>query len=265
MITNERQQRITQREAKRFEAAIAQAQQEGPSNDIHPRLHQALIDGLRSQLKDLRAELREYEALRAGEVKRRVFASLLDLPTALIEARIVRHLTHKELGKRLGVAEQQVQRYEKTRYAGVSLERLQEVVDALEINLRKTIDYGVPREKESAHVGAVAAGSTARSRVSSGRSPGRSSRHTKGGERVASRKTGKTASSAAGKTLASKSASKAAKRAAASDLAQVRNQKATSRKAASAAAGKTLASKSASKTAKKAAASDLSQRARKKR
>jgi DNA-binding XRE family transcriptional regulator len=241
MITNERQHRISKAEIRRFEQAIAQAEAEEPSEDVHPRLHEAMIEGLRSQLDELLADVSEYEALREGKIRRRELTSLLELPSALIEGRIARHLTQRDLGRKLGVPEQQIQRYEKTRYAGASLERLQQVADAVGLTLKKTIEYDVAND----------------------RGGGRRSR--KGGIRtMAGRKTGKSAASAAGKTLGSKSASKTAKRAAASDLAQVRNQKVTGKQAASA-AGKTLASKSASKTAKRAAASDLSQAARKKK
>ncbi len=42
----------------------------------------------------------------------------------------------KELAVRLGLKEQQVQRYESTRYTGVSLERAQAIVDALGVRIR---------------------------------------------------------------------------------------------------------------------------------
>ena len=58
MITNERQHRITKAEIKRFEHALARAEEEAPAAGVHPRLHQAMIDGLASQLDDLREELR---------------------------------------------------------------------------------------------------------------------------------------------------------------------------------------------------------------
>jgi transcriptional regulator with XRE-family HTH domain len=280
MITNERQYRVTKAEINRFEDAIDRFQHEEPLADVHPRLHDAMIDGLRSQVDDLHDQLREYEALREGKIKKRVFKSLLDLPIALIEGRIVRRLTQKELGKRLGLPEQQVQRYEGTRYAGVSLDRLQEVADAVGITLKKTIEYDSrePAQRRTGTVEAarrrsqrgrrVAATGSSLSRASATGGKAKASKTSSGtpteGGKVANKRTGKAAASAAGKTLASKSAGKTAKRAAASDLAQVRNQKVTG-KAAASAAGKTLASKSASKTAKKAAASDLSQAARKKR
>ena len=262
MITNDRQHRITNSQAKRFEAAISRAEQDGPAPDVDARLHSAMIDGMRSQLEDLRNELSEYDALRAGEVKGRVFHSLLQIPQALIEGRIARRFTQKVLGDKLGVPEQQIQRYERTRYSGVGLERLQQIADVLEIRVEKTVEYHVAESRARAVGGRT-------SRHSAARSARRKSTvtpiTTKGSSTMAgSRKTGKAAASAAGKTLTSKTASTAAKKAAASDLAQVGNRKVTGKKAASS-AGKTLASKGASKTAKKAAASDLSQTAKKKR
>jgi transcriptional regulator with XRE-family HTH domain len=165
MITNERQYRITRAEARRFEDTIAQAGDQRQSTDVHPRLQKAMVDGMRSQFDELRQEIDEYEALRGGKIRRRVLTSLLDLPDALIEARIVRGLTQKELGKKLDVAEQQIQRYESTRYAGVSLERLQEVADAVGIKLKKTIEYSVPSAKAVSKSREKVASASARSRT----------------------------------------------------------------------------------------------------
>lgn len=261
MITNDRQHRITNSQAKRFEAAISRAEQDGPAPDIDARLHAAMIDGMRSQLEDLRNELGEYNALRAGDVKGRVFHSLLEIPQALIEGRIARRFTQKALGDKLGVPEQQIQRYERTGYSGVGLERLQQIADVLEIRVEKTVKYHVAESRSRADGNRTSSQSATRP----ARRKGTVTPITKGSASMASsRKTGKAAASAAGKTLTSKTASTAAKKAAASDLAQVGNRKVTGKKAASS-AGKTLASKSASKTAKKAAASDLSQAGRKKR
>ena len=65
--------------------------------------------------------------------------SIVDLAPALIKARIVRNWTHKELGERLALPEQQIQRYEATLYKGVAMERVQEVADALELRVREVI------------------------------------------------------------------------------------------------------------------------------
>jgi hypothetical protein len=143
MITNDRQRRITAAQIRRFEQAAERAQATGPTDDLDPRLHKAMIAGLESQLDDLRTELSEYEALRQGKVKSRVLHSLLELPDALIEGRITLGLTQKQLAQKIGVPEQQIQRYEQTRYSGASLERLQEAADAVKLVIHKKIEYPI--------------------------------------------------------------------------------------------------------------------------
>jgi len=144
VITNERQYRIAQAEAKKFEQAIAAARSGKPGKDVHPRVHEAMIASLESELAVLRGQLDQYEALKAGRVKGRQVQSLRELPVLLIEGRIAAGLTQRELGERLGLAEQQIQRYEATMYAGASLERLQEVADALELEIKEHVTYSVP-------------------------------------------------------------------------------------------------------------------------
>jgi transcriptional regulator with XRE-family HTH domain len=162
MITNDRQRRITAAQIRRFEQAAERAQASGPTDDLDPRLHKAMIAGIESQLDDLRTELEEYEALRQGKVKSRVFHSLLELPDALIEGRITLGLTQKQLAQKIGVPEQQIQRYEQTRYSGASLERLQEAADAVKLVMQKKIEYPIAA-KASAKGGAAkrSAGATA--------------------------------------------------------------------------------------------------------
>lgn len=140
MITNERQLAITRAELRRFEEAT-EAQQEAPVEDVDPLLGQAMVDGLRGQADTLREEIERYEALRGGGVGGRELASLRELPSALIEARIAAGLTQKALGEKLEVKEQQIQRWEANRYSGVGVERLQEVADALGMEVTETVSY----------------------------------------------------------------------------------------------------------------------------
>lgn len=144
MITNERQYRITKSEARKFEQAIAAARGREPSANVDPRIHQAMIESLESELVVLRDQLERYESLKAGKVKSRKARSLRELPIVLIEGRIAAGFTQRELAKRLGVPEQQVQRYEATLYAGVSLQRLQEVADTLGLEIEEHARYAVP-------------------------------------------------------------------------------------------------------------------------
>ena len=136
MIKNQRQYRITKAQADRFARTITQAA-EAPKPTIHPKLRKAEQEGLRSQLDDLRRELREYESLRSG--KRRVIAleSIEELPRTLIQARIAAGFSQEELAAKLGLKPQQIQRYEATNYQSASLERVNEIVRVLGIKLRQ--------------------------------------------------------------------------------------------------------------------------------
>lgn len=141
MITNERQYRITKAQLKRFDDDLATHDARTPSADVDPRLHQAMRDALASEADELRTQVEHYEQLRDGTITGRQLDSLRDLPTALIEARIAANLTQRALADRLGVAEQQVQRWEATAYAGVGLERLQDVADALHTRISENVTY----------------------------------------------------------------------------------------------------------------------------
>jgi HTH-type transcriptional regulator/antitoxin HigA len=143
VITNERQYRIAKSEARKFAEAIAVAREHGAEPEVQRRIHQAMIESLESELAVLREQLKRYEALKAGKVKSRRGRSLRDLPIVLIEGRIAAGLTQLALAKRLDLPEQQVQRYEATLYAGVSLERLHEVAEALGIEIEEHARYAV--------------------------------------------------------------------------------------------------------------------------
>lgn len=153
MITNEHQYRMTKAAARRFEQALAT--EDGPGTEqIAPRIKQAIREGLQSHLDDLREELAAYEALRAGQVGVVSVASLDELPQALIQARIAAGLTQKQLAERLNLKEQQVQQYEATQYTGASFRRVQEVAAALEIQLASPLHLQVgarPAETSTAH------------------------------------------------------------------------------------------------------------------
>ena len=100
-----------------------------------------MIEANESQREELRDELERYDDLRSGRVAQRTLNSLRELPIALIEARIA---AQRELAKRLGVPEQQVQRWEANSYSGVAIERLQQIADALQLQVLETVTYALP-------------------------------------------------------------------------------------------------------------------------
>jgi HTH-type transcriptional regulator / antitoxin HipB len=57
----------------------------------------------------------------------------------MIRARIAVGMTQKELAEKIGVQEQQIQRYEANNYRAVGFDRLQEVMFALDITIGTAI------------------------------------------------------------------------------------------------------------------------------
>ncbi len=137
MIRNEREYRITQAQAAEFERSLAALASR--ESDLHPALRQAQVNAVRSQLEDLRGELAEYDSLAKGNYRVLELSSLDDLPNALIKARIAAGLTQKELARRLGVPEQQVQRDEANEYSSTSFARLKKVASALKLGIREEV------------------------------------------------------------------------------------------------------------------------------
>ena len=136
MIKNERQYKITKAQAVRFSNALESLRQR-PRNDdsLHPVIAKAQEDALRSQLADLESDLSEYEAIKSGEFQLDSLKVVADLPSILIKARIAQGLSQKELAERIGLKEQQIQRYEATDYASANLARIMEVASAFGVDI----------------------------------------------------------------------------------------------------------------------------------
>lgn len=139
MITNERQYKITRSEADRFRKAIGELTKGPERANIHPRLLQAEREAMESQLDDLQAELREYDRLKSTDLSVISINSFDGLADGLIKARIASGLSQKALAERLGLKEQQIQRYEAERYGSASYQRLREIADALGVRIKNDI------------------------------------------------------------------------------------------------------------------------------
>ncbi len=142
MIKSEREHAVTVALMQRFEWSVDQLEHSpSPSDPIDPMMRQIQLAALRCQLDDLRAEAAEYEALRAGTKRRKVVEVFEDVSDTLISGRIAAGLTQRQLAERLGLKEQQIQRYEATRYRSASLARVQQVVSALGLTFRADVRF----------------------------------------------------------------------------------------------------------------------------
>lgn len=132
MIKNERQFKVTRAQLDRFRAALEDLEAQPETHPIRRRLE---LDTARSQIAELQHQLDEYTGVRDGTVPVGAPADLAELPRYLIRQRIAAGLTQRDLGERLGLKEQQIQRYEAEDWAGASLRRLIDAADAVGLHL----------------------------------------------------------------------------------------------------------------------------------
>jgi len=157
MITNERQYKITKAQAEKFKDALGQFSEiDLARQGIDPVIIAAQRSSLEQQLADLQADLTRYEKLRSGKLRQLPVADIAELGAKLIEARIVQGLSQRDLAERLGMKEQQVQRYEQDRYLTANLTRCAEIAEALDVDLHahfavrqpSLFDRLVPQQQE---------------------------------------------------------------------------------------------------------------------
>jgi HTH-type transcriptional regulator / antitoxin HipB len=137
MIQNERQYRITQTKLKEFERDLAAIDPQDPN--LHPRQIIGWANSYNLTIRQLKQEIAEYEQLKSGNILTFVLGSLDDLPTTLIKARIAAGMTQKELADKIGLQEQQIQRYEASHYSSASFDRLRAIANALKIEITQAV------------------------------------------------------------------------------------------------------------------------------
>ena len=135
MIRTEKQLKVTKQRVAEFEQCLIELEEKKSSMD--PLAYELEEGGLLGMIETLRNEIQEYEMLTSNDCKSLVFEpfEISDLPDMLIKARLVRKISQGELGKRIGVDAQAIQRYEANGYDGVGFERLLEIQYALELDI----------------------------------------------------------------------------------------------------------------------------------
>jgi len=134
MITNDVQYRTAKAQVDRLERLLAELSErpiDSEDGELRRNLESRTVEG---QMNELRTQLLEYDALREGRAPVGELSSLDELPQLLVRARIAAGLSQRLLAERLGLKEQQIQRYESTDYASASLARLRQVAAAVGLN-----------------------------------------------------------------------------------------------------------------------------------
>lgn len=148
MIKNNKQLALTKKRIQEFSEAIEKLNRE--ESKFSPLLAKAQIDALMCQRDELVEQAEEYELLLSGELAIFDVNSISDLPKALIMSRISMGLTQKNLAERLGMKEQQIQRYENTEYSSASFSTLVSIVDALDLKI--TEDVFLPKDSREKNI-----------------------------------------------------------------------------------------------------------------
>jgi HTH-type transcriptional regulator / antitoxin HipB len=137
MIQNEHQYKVTQTKLRELTQSLVDLDLN--PDHLSPRLLEAERQGVRVLIDRLNGEIVEYDNLKQHRTPIQV-GSIDELAIGLIKARIAAGITQKELAAKIGVQEQQIQRYEADRYASASLARLTQIAHALEIIFDRPVE-----------------------------------------------------------------------------------------------------------------------------
>jgi HTH-type transcriptional regulator/antitoxin HigA len=136
MIKNKKQYKRTKDLVIQFQNALKQLEEEEKEALIEDREdYEYTYNSYRYQCDELKETVLEYENLVKQKTKILRNKSIEDLYKILIQARIARAWSQSDLAKELDLSPQQIQRYESTNYEGVSLWRVLDILDALELKV----------------------------------------------------------------------------------------------------------------------------------
>ncbi len=139
---------LNDREAREARNAIAEISHALTSEEQFKKLASGLplsvLSGykrtLTTQKENLEAILGSYERAKAGDYADFIKNAGSDVGAVLIIARIVKNFSQKDLARRVGLKEQQIQRYESDRYRSITLAGLRRIAQALGVQLRAGLD-----------------------------------------------------------------------------------------------------------------------------
>jgi HTH-type transcriptional regulator / antitoxin HigA len=136
MILNEREAREARATAFDIAKLLSSKQAFEP---IIAGLPLQVVNGFRkavkSQKDEIEALVEAYEAAKSGDFQGLKRRAGNNPGLSLVVARIARNLTQKELARKLGLKEQQIQRYEADRYSSISLANFRRIAKMLGVEL----------------------------------------------------------------------------------------------------------------------------------
>ena len=150
MIKNDRQYQVCKTQVGIFKDALDKIPDIEGKEKVLPSLKEAQKQALESQRDEMKADIKEYELLRNGKVKRFAVEHLDELPNTLIRARVAAGLNLKDLAAMLSLEERDVQEWEANDYIGLSIPTLKALVKILNISVNDklfVVDSGLTAKK----------------------------------------------------------------------------------------------------------------------
>jgi HTH-type transcriptional regulator/antitoxin HipB len=145
MIKNEKQYKITKKKLQEIRELNMRMNSQGRQISVKDQL--ILASSLHMQ-EEMENEIAAYEELTNSSplLEER---SIEDLPNLLIEYKIHSGLTQKEFSKKIGMKEQQLQRYEAENFKSISFKNLLKIFHA--IGLKITVRGDLRQHPEGTH------------------------------------------------------------------------------------------------------------------
>ena len=138
MIRNEHEYREAVRRIGDEAQRLQQQEKKLVEMGLGPEEIKRAMDPMRSFHQQLSEEVESYERLKRGEFDE--LQNFHGVGQLLVALRIAEGLSQRELADRLGVHESQVSRDERNEYHGVTVERVQRVLDALGVEVRTIVE-----------------------------------------------------------------------------------------------------------------------------
>lgn len=148
MIRNESEYQEAVKRVEAEAARLKEHQEELVKMNLKKSEIKRAMDPLVSFHEQLKEEVESYERLKRGEFEEvRNFRGVGQL---LVAVRIWRGISQRELAERLNVHESQVSRDERNEYHNVTVERAGRIFEALNVELRSSLEFSSLGEKISA-------------------------------------------------------------------------------------------------------------------
>jgi HTH-type transcriptional regulator/antitoxin HigA len=132
MIKNELQHKVALKKLLKIKEGITRLQAE---NNPLPTSKQLVLASLMDSKDSLEQELAAYEELIVNPLALEKPRSITDLPELIIEYKIASGMTQKEFSEKIGMKQQQLQRYEAEGFTSISFKNLLRILNAIGLNI----------------------------------------------------------------------------------------------------------------------------------